>query len=45
MGNYIIVNKNNYEMLIRNGVISINKKIKGTSTDFGEFVISYNVKK
>ena len=44
MGNYVIVHHGNFESLVRDGVISINRKTKGTNTDFGELVICYNAK-
>lgn len=43
-GNYIIINKNNYQKLYNDRIITINHNAKGEGTDFGVLSICYNVK-
>ena len=44
IGNYIVINSNNYMELYNNKTITLNYKSKGEGTDFGVLSICYNVK-
>ena len=44
IGNYIVINGNNYMELYNNKTITLNYKSKGEGTDFGVLSICYNVK-